>query len=198
MRPGYPVSLLARADQGELWRRAEDYRRARHRVLEVAHGLPASAVGLLEEIEAAHAVVEAAERAAEAAGPARSRAARRTLDEAYAAEKAVVNRAGFESWTHFVLRRVDALVVPALIDALRRAEAEEIRAGAAWRAVAGDVDVDVAFAAREAIEDAARPTEEGAPRTVPVGDVAAAAGALAPGLSVAAAVRWPGRRPAVG
>lgn len=183
MRVTFPLSRLARADPDDLWRRADECQAARRRVVEVAFGLPGSGAALLAEIDAAHAVVEAAERAAAAVGPVGARSARRALDEAYAAEKAVANRAGFESWSHFALRRIDALVVPAVAAAVQQAEAELLRAEAAWRAVAGDVDVEVAYAAREAIEAHARPSGAHAAPTRSVVVPAGATDVQAPALS---------------
>jgi len=177
--------MLARADQAELWLRAEACRQARHDVLEVALGLPGAAAPLLSEIDAAHSVVEAAERVAASAGLARARPARQALARAYSAEKAVLNRAGFESWSHFALRRIDVLAVPAAHAALRQAEEKLARAEASWKVMAGDIDVDVAFAAREAIETHALPpeAESSAPGMAPVPVAPVGVGVQVPVLS---------------
>lgn len=202
MRCLSPAAFFAQLDQDELWRRADRLRQARERVCELSSGLPGAARSLLAEIDAAHVAVEAAERALDAARlPIRMAAARRALDQAYAAEQAVLIRAGFSSWTAFALRRIGAAIDPEVIASLAEAEHELARATAAWRTVSEGIDVDVALAVRAEVaailagptpvsrRAAAPAVAPAAPRTVsawvPVSSGAVAA-ALSPGHRLAA------------
>lgn len=147
------IAVLAEVDQAELWPRTEALCWARARVRDLSYGVSARAGELLGEIEAAHAAVEAVERRlARAPVPALARSAQRELEQAQATEQAVLARAGFESWTGFQLCRVNVLVNPAAIEAVRVAEAEQERSAAAWRALAGGIDPEAALAARAEIE----------------------------------------------
>lgn len=152
------IAVLAEVDQAELWPRAEALCRARVRVRDLSYGVSRRAGELLGEIETAHAAVEAAERRlARAPVPALAMATQRHLEQARAAEEAVLARAGLGSWMSFQLCRVDVLVNPAALQAVGMAEAELERSAAAWRAVAGRIDPEAALAARTEIERLPRP-----------------------------------------
>jgi hypothetical protein len=108
---------------------------------------------LVAEIEAAHQAVEEAERDVEAARvKALALAARRRLAKAREDEDAVLARAGFVSWLAFQMRRIDVLLEPDAVEALRVAELEHQVAAVAWAELAGDVEPDAALAARTEIE----------------------------------------------
>lgn len=152
------IAVLAEVDQVELWPRAEALCRARARVRDLSYGVSRRAGELLGEIETAHAAVELAERRlARAPVPALAVATQRDLEQARAAEEAVLARAGLGSWMGFQLCRVDVLVDPAALQAVGLAEAELGRSAAAWRAVAGRIDPEAALAARTEIERLAGP-----------------------------------------
>lgn len=192
-----PTTFLAQLDQDALWARAERLRRASDRACTLAHGLPGAARAMLAEIDSAHAAVEAAEQAMEAARlPGRIAAARRDLARAYAAEQAVMARAGFRSWTAFALRRVDLAVDPDATAALAAAEWELSRARAAWQVVSEGIDVDVALAARADVEALLAPSPAPSPAPAPAPAQVPARASM--GISSGAAARWPGRTLAVG
>jgi hypothetical protein len=172
------VESLAALDQNELWRRAHELQQAGARLAELAFGLSATAQALVDDIQAAHAAVEAAERRA-GSGRFRGRggAARRELEQALAAEQEVLRRAGFDSWLGFQLRRIDALVDPDTIEDTQAARAEWKRAFAAWHWLVPDTSVEEALAARVEIESVAvvdLEPGEGTPTQVLRSDVARA------------------------
>jgi len=147
------IQRLAAIDQEQLWRRAHELQQAEHRLGELAFGLSAAARRLMGDIEAAHAAVEAAERRVVSVRfPGRSGPAKRELERALGAEQEVLQRAGFDSWLGFQLRRLDALVDPDTIEDTQAAKADWDRAVVAWRAVAPGVDVVEALAAQAEIE----------------------------------------------
>ena len=150
------IDLLAAIDQDELWRQARELQEAQHRVTELSFGLSPDARRLMNEIEAAHAAVEAAERRADSARfPGRGGAAKRELALAKAAEYEVLQLAGFDSWLGFQLRRLDALIDPDTVEDTQAAKADWGRAMAAWQVVAPNVGVEEALAARGEIESRA-------------------------------------------
>src|SRR5205085_10514344 len=79
-------------------------------------------------------------------------AAKRKLAKARGDEQAVLRRAGFVSWLAFQMRRIDVLLEPDAVEALRVAELEHQVATVAWTELAGDVDPEAALAARAEIE----------------------------------------------
>jgi hypothetical protein len=150
------IDVLAAIDQAELWRRARELQEAQHRVTELSFGLSPDARRLMNQIEAVHAAVEAAERRAESARfPVRSGAAKRELAQAIAAEQEVLQLAGFDSWLGFQLRRLDALIDPDTVEDTQAAKADWERAMAAWQVVAPNVGVEEALATRGEIESRA-------------------------------------------
>ena len=149
------VLALARTDAAELWPRAERVRLARIRAGELSMGLGGTGQhrGLVSEIEAAHQAVEQAERElASARLPRLAVTAKRRLARAKADEQDVLNRAGLVSWLAFQMRRIDVLLEPDALEALRVAELEHQLAAAAWAELAGDVDPEAALAARAEVE----------------------------------------------
>jgi hypothetical protein len=115
---------------------------------------------LVAEIEAAHERVEAAERDVDAAKlKALAVAAKRKLVKAREEEQAVLEKAGFVSWLAFQMRRIDVLLEPDAVEALRVAELEHQVATAAWNELAGDVDAEEALAARSEVESYATAME---------------------------------------
>ncbi|HLJ08545.1 MAG TPA: hypothetical protein VKX24_08400, partial [Acidimicrobiia bacterium] len=148
------VITLARLPHTELWNRAEAVRAARVRAAELSMGLGGAGQhgALVAEIEAAHQVVEEAERDVAATRvKALAMKARRRLAQAREEEQAVLARAGFVSWLAFQMRRIDVLLEPDALEALRVAELEHQVAAVAWTDLAGDVDPDAALAARDEI-----------------------------------------------
>ena len=108
---------------------------------------------LVAEIEAAHQLVEEGEREVDAARiKALAMAAKRRLAKAREDEQAVLSRAGFVSWLSFQMRRIDVLLEPDALEALRVAELEHQVAPWRWAELAGDVDPEAALAARAEIE----------------------------------------------
>jgi hypothetical protein len=108
---------------------------------------------LVAEIEAAHQIVEEAERDVDGARiKALAVPAKRRLAKAKEDELAVLTRAGFVSWLAFQMRRIDVLLEPDALEALRVAELEQQVAAVAWAELAGDVEPDAALAARAEIE----------------------------------------------
>jgi hypothetical protein len=108
---------------------------------------------LVAEIEAAHQVVEECEReVASARIKALAMSARRRLAKAQEDEQAVLARAGFVTWLAFQMRRIDVLLEPDAVEALRVAELEHQVAAVAWTELAGDVVPEEALAARAEIE----------------------------------------------
>jgi len=152
------VLTLARAGDPEhpdLWVRAERVRVARIRAAELSMGLGGAGRhrDLVAEIEMAHQAVEEAERdIADARIPGLAVAAKRRLTKAKEEEQSVLNRAGIVSWLSFQMRRIDVLLEPDALEALRVAELEHQLASAAWCEMAGDVDPEAALAARSEIE----------------------------------------------
>src|SRR5256714_15302623 len=67
-------------------------------------------------------------------------------------EQAVLRRAGFVSWLAFQMRRIDVLLEPDAVEAMRVAEIEHQVAAVAWAELAGDVDPEAALAARAEID----------------------------------------------
>jgi hypothetical protein len=148
------VITLARLPHTELWNRAEAVRAARVRAAELSMGLGGAGQhgALVAEIEAAHQVVEEAERDVAATRvKALAVNTRRRLAQAREEEQAVLARAGFVSWLAFQMRRIDVLLEPDALEALRVAELEHQVAAVAWSDLAGDVDPDAALAARDEI-----------------------------------------------
>jgi len=149
------VITLARQPHGDLWTRAEAVRAARTRAAELSMGLGGAGQhgALVAEIEAAHQVVEEAEREVAATKvKALAVKARRRLAQARDEEQAVLGKAGFVSWLAFQMRRIDVLLEPDAVEALRVAELEHQVAAVAWAELAGDVDPEAALAARDEIE----------------------------------------------
>ncbi|HVW32496.1 MAG TPA: hypothetical protein VHL53_08160, partial [Acidimicrobiia bacterium] len=149
------VISLARQAHPDLWARAERVTAARKRVDELSMGLGGAGQhgALVAEIEAAHQLVEEAEREVEAARvKALAVAAKRRLARAREDETAVLDRAGFVSWLSFQMRRIDVLLEPDALEALRVAELEHQVAAVAWAELAGDVAPDAALAAQAEIE----------------------------------------------
>ncbi|HEY3238918.1 MAG TPA: hypothetical protein VGL92_05090, partial [Acidimicrobiia bacterium] len=108
---------------------------------------------LVKELEKAHEAVEEAERAiASAKVPGLAISAKRRLAKAQENEHAVLTRTGFVSWLAFQMRRIDVLLEPDALEALRVAELEAQLAAAAWSELAGDVDPAAALAARGEVE----------------------------------------------
>jgi hypothetical protein len=108
---------------------------------------------LVAEIEAAHQVVEEAERElASTRVKALAVKARHRLAQAREHEQTVLAKAGFVSALAFQMRRIDVLLEPDALEALRVAELEHQVAAVAWAELAGDVDPDAALAARDEIE----------------------------------------------
>ena len=149
------VLALARQHHPELWARAERVTAAGTRAAELSMGLGGAGQhgALVAEIEAAHQVVEEAEREVDAARvKALAMAAKRKLAKAREDEQAVLDRAGFVTWLAFQMRRIDVLLEPDAVEALRVAELEHQVAAVAWAELAGDVDPEAALAARAEIE----------------------------------------------
>jgi len=149
------VITLARQPHTELWNRAAAVRAARTRAAELSMGLGGAGQhgALVAEIEAAHQVVEEAEReVASTRIKALAMKARHRLTQAREQEQAVLAKAGFVSWLAFQMRRIDVLLEPDALEALRVAEIEHQVAAVAWAELAGDVDPDAALAARDEIE----------------------------------------------
>ena len=149
------VITLARQQHPELWARAERVTAARTRAAELSMGLGGAGQhgALVAEIEAAHQIVEEAEReVASTRIKALAVAARRRLAKAKEDEQAVLARAGFVSWLAFQMRRIDVLLEPDALEAMRVAELEHQVAAVAWAELAGDVDPEAALAARAEIE----------------------------------------------
>jgi hypothetical protein len=156
-RPSAPwVLTLARQHHPELWTRAERVTAAGTRAAELSIGLGGAGQhgALVAELEAAHQLVEEAEREVDAAKvKALAMAAKRKLAKAREDEQAVLSRAGFVSWLAFQMRRIDVLLEPDAVEALRVAELEHQVASVAWAELAGDVDPEAALAARAEIEE---------------------------------------------
>jgi hypothetical protein len=149
------VLTLARQHHPELWTRAERVTAAGIRAAELSIGLGGAGQhgALVAEIEAAHQLVEEAEREIDAAKvKAWALAAKRKLAKAREDEQAVLSRVGFVSWLAFQMRRIDVLLEPDAVEALRVAELEHQVASVAWAELAGDVDPEAALAARDEIE----------------------------------------------
>ena len=149
------ITLARQPHAAELWDRAERANAARTRAAELSMGLGGSGRhgDLVAEMEATHQVVEEAER--EVAGArikALAVAAKRRLAQAQEAEQAVLARAGFVSWLAFQMRRIDVLLEPDAVEAMRVAELEHQVAAVAWAELAGDVDPKAALAAAAEIE----------------------------------------------
>jgi hypothetical protein len=149
------VLTLARQHHPELWARAERVSAVGTRASELSMGLGGAGQhgALVAEMEAAHQIVERAEREVDAARvKALAMTAKRKLAKARADEEAVLRRAGFVSWLAFQMRRIDVLLEPDAVEALRVAELEHQVASVAWAELAGDVDPEAALAARAEIE----------------------------------------------
>ena len=149
------VLTLARQHHPELWTRAERVTAAGTRAAELSMGLGGAGQhgALVAELEAAHQIVEVAEREVDAAPvKALARAAKRKLAKARDDERAVLSRAGFVSWLAFQMRRIDVLLEPDAVEALHVAELEHQVASVAWAELAGDVEPEAALAARAEIE----------------------------------------------
>jgi hypothetical protein len=149
------VLTLARQRHADLWDRAERVTAARTRADELSMGLGGAGQhgALVAEIEAVHQIVEECERDVDAVRiKALGMAARRRLANARVNEQAVLSQAGFVSWLSFQMRRIDVLLEPDALEALRVAELEHQVAAVAWAELAGDVDPEAALAARAEIE----------------------------------------------
>jgi len=149
------ITLARQPHAAELWQRAERATAARTRAAELSMGLGGSGRhgDLVAEIEAAHQVVEEAERdVAGARIKTLAVAAKRRLAQAREAEQAVLAKAGFVSWLAFQMRRIDVLLEPDAVEAMRVAELEHQVAAVAWAELAGDVDPEAALAVRAEIE----------------------------------------------
>ena len=149
------VITLARQQHPELWARAERVTAAGTRAAELSMGLGGAGQhgALVAELEAAHAVVEEAERELYGAKvKTLAMAAKRRLANALEDEQVVLAKAGLVSWLAFQMRRIDVLLEPDALEALRVAELEHQVASVAWAELAGDVDPDAALAARDEIE----------------------------------------------
>ena len=149
------VLTLARQHHPELWSRAEQATASGTRAAELSMGLGGAGQhgALVAEIEAAHQVVEEAEREVDSARvKVLAVASKRKLANAREDEQAVLDRAGFVTWLAFQMRRIDVLLEPDAVEALRVAELEHQVASGAWAELAGDVDPEVALAARAEIE----------------------------------------------
>ncbi|HZI38534.1 MAG TPA: hypothetical protein VFF24_09530, partial [Acidimicrobiia bacterium] len=149
------VLTLARQHHPELWARAERVTAAGTRAAELSIGLGGAGQhgALVAEVEAAHQLVEEAEREVDGAKvKALAVAARRKLAKAQEDEQAVLTRAGFVSWLSFQMRRIDVLLEPDALEAMRVAELEHQVAQVAWAELAGDVAPEAALAARAEIE----------------------------------------------
>jgi hypothetical protein len=147
------VLSLARIEHPELWTRAEKLMAVKTRAAELSMGLGGTGQhrDLVGELEAAHQAVELAEREV-ASSRLGGMAAKRRLAKACEYEHAVLTKAGFVSWLAFQMRRIDVLLEPDALEALRVAELEAQLAAAAWSELAGDVDPAAALAARPEIE----------------------------------------------
>ncbi|MGH9034627.1 MAG: hypothetical protein ACRD0O_02600, partial [Acidimicrobiia bacterium] len=149
------VLSLARIDHPELWVRAEKLLTVKTRAAELSMGLGGTGQhrDIAGELEAAHQAVEMAERdVASAKVPGMGMAAKRRLAKACEVEHAVLTKAGFVSWLAFQMRRIDVLLEPDALEALRVAELEAQLAAAAWSELAGDVDPAAALAARDEVD----------------------------------------------
>ena len=149
------VLTLARQRHADLWDRAERVTAARIRADELSMGLGGAGQhgALVAEIETAHQIVEECEREIDAARiKTLAVAAKRRLVKAREDEHAVLDRAGFVSWLSFQMRRIDVLLEPDALEALRVAELEHQVAAVAWAELAGDVDPEAALPARAEIE----------------------------------------------
>jgi hypothetical protein len=149
------VLTLARQHHPELWTRAERVTAAGTRAAELSIGLGGAGQhgALVAELEAAHQIVEEAEREVDSARvKALAMAAKRKLAKAREEEQVVLRRAGFVSWLAFQMRRIDVLLEPDAVEALRVAELEHQVAAVAWAELAGDVDPEAALGARSEIE----------------------------------------------
>jgi hypothetical protein len=149
------VLSLARIHHPDLWPRAEKLRAVKTRAAELSMGLGGTGQhrDLVGELEAAHQAVELAERdLASARVPGLAMAAKRRLAKACENEHSVLTKAGFVSWLAFQMRRIDVLLEPDALEALRVAELEAQLAAAAWSELAGDVDPAAALAARHEVE----------------------------------------------
>ncbi len=149
------VLSLARQPHPELWSRAERVTAAGTRAAQLSMGLGGAGQhrALVAEIEAVHRVVEEAEREVDSARvKTLAVAAKRKLTKALEDEQAVLGPAGFVTWLAFQMRRIDVLLEPDAVEALRVAELEHQVAAVAWTELAGDVDPEAALAAREEIE----------------------------------------------
>jgi hypothetical protein len=149
------VLTLARQHHPELWARAERVTAVGTRAAELSMGLGGAGQhgALVAEMEAAHQIVEEAEREVDAVKvKALAVGAKRKLAKAREDELAVLRRAGFVSWLAFQMRRIDVLLEPDAVEALRVAELEHQVASVAWAELAGDVDPEAALAARAEIE----------------------------------------------
>ncbi len=152
--PSAPWILnLARIDHPELWYRAEKLKAVKTRAAELSMGLGGTGQhrDLVGELEAAHQAVELAERDV-ASSKLGGMAAKRRLAKACEYEHAVLTKAGFVSWLAFQMRRIDVLLEPDALEALRVAELEAQLAAAAWSELAGEVDPAEALAARAEVE----------------------------------------------
>jgi len=149
------VLSLARINHPDLWPRAEKLQTVKARAAQLSMGLGGTGQhrDIAGELEAAHEAVELAEREVSAAKvPGLGRAARRRLAKACEQEHAILTKAGFVSWLSFQMRRIDVLLEPDALEALRVAELEAQLAAAAWSELAGDVDPAAALAARQEVE----------------------------------------------
>ncbi|MGH8994399.1 MAG: hypothetical protein ACRDZ7_23060 [Acidimicrobiia bacterium] len=154
--PSAPWVLnLARIDNPELWSRAEKLLAVKTRAAELSMGLGGTGQhrDLVGELETAHQAVEEAERdVADARIGALAMAAKRRLAKASEHEHGVLTKAGFVSWLAFQMRRIDVLLEPDALEALRVAELEAQLAASAWSELAGDVEPAAALAVRNEIE----------------------------------------------
>ncbi|MGH8973430.1 MAG: hypothetical protein ACRD0C_09530 [Acidimicrobiia bacterium] len=149
------VLSLARIDHPDLWTRAEKLMAVKTRAAELSMGLGGTGQhrDMVGALETAHQAVEQAERdVANARMPALALAAKRRLAKACENEHAVLTKAGFVSWLAFQMRRIDVLLEPDALEALRVAELEAQLAAAAWSELAGDVDPAAALATRDEID----------------------------------------------
>jgi hypothetical protein len=152
------VISLARLEQKDLWDRADEVLQTRQRAGEIAIGLGGGgSQALVQEIDAAHALVDDAERAVDGAKvQALAMKGRRRLAKALERERIVLERAGFPTYLAFQMRRIDALIDANARETLQVAELEYQLSLKSWHEIASDVDVDEALLSRTEIERYAR------------------------------------------
>ncbi len=150
------VLTLARHPHPELWARAGRVTAAGTRAAELSMGLGgAGQHGALGGRDRSGPPGRRGGRAGGRFGAkvkALAVAAKRRLAKAREDEQVVLSKAGFVSWLAFQMRRIDVLLEPDALEALRVAELEHQVASVAWAELAGDVDPEAALAVRDEIE----------------------------------------------